>query len=246
MSPAGQGGAMGSKKRGTSEGDGGTAPPPPGGEELGGSEKAGEEHVYDYKRGLSTSRVAEAAVADAFIERYTSYVRRIGRTAPPEVLLRALATSDDVNGLAIALGTAGRQAAGAADPLAAARLRAAGARQELLQRAGGAYQAHEVARMLGVTRQAVHGRFKRGSLLGLPQGDAEILYPACQFTRDGQVVAGLAEVLRAFRVASPWTRLAVLVAPTPALGGRTPLDALAAGDRAGAAQAARAYGEHLA
>jgi hypothetical protein len=238
---------MSPRKRGT-YGRGENAPPPVSEQQQPEPSSASEssETVYDYRRGLTTSRVAEAAVADAFIERYTSYVRRIGHTAPPEVLLRALATSDDVNGLAIALGNAGRQAAGAADPLAGARLRAAGARQELLQRAGGAYQAHEVARMLGITRQAVHGRYKRGSLLGLPQGDAEILYPTCQFTRDGQVVAGLAEVLRAFRVANPYTRLAVLIAPTPALGGRTPLDALAAGDRAGAVQAARAYGEHLA
>ena len=91
-----------------------------------------------------------------------------------------------------------------------------------------------------------HGRFKRGSLLGLPQGGTEVLYPACQFTRDGQVVAGFPEVLRAFRIENPYTRLAVLITPSPALGGRTPLDALAAGDRTGAVQAARAYGEHLA
>jgi hypothetical protein len=190
--------------------------------------------------------VREVALEEAFIERYSQYVRRIARNASTEVLRRALSTSDDVNGLAIALEDAGRPASGMVDPLAAARLRAGQARQELLARAGGAYQAHEVARMLGVTRQAVHGRYKRGSLLGLPQGDAEILYPACQFTRDGQVLSGLGEVLSAFRVESPWTRLAVLMAPSAATGGGTPLDALAAGDRSSAVMAARAYGEQLA
>lgn len=235
---------MSPRKRPT-YGSGENAPPPPEQPEPAAAPEPSEA-VYDYRKSVTPSHVAEAAVADAFIERYTSYVRRLGRTAPPEVLLRALATSDDVNGLAIALGDAGRVAAGTPDPLAGARLRAAGARQELVQRAGGAYQAHEVARMLGITRQAVHGRYKRGSLLGLPQGATEVLYPACQFTRDGQVVDGLPDVLRAFRVQNPYTRLAVLVAPSPALGGRTPLDALAAGDRAGAVQAVRAYGEHLA
>jgi hypothetical protein len=227
-------------------GRGENAPPPMTEQPPEPSTPDSSETVYDYRKSVTTSHLAEAAVADAFIERYTSYVRRLGRTASPEVLLRALATSDDVNGLAIALGSAGRVAAGTPDPLAGARLRAAGARQELVQRAGGAYQAHEVARMLGITRQAVHGRYKRGNLLGLPQGDAEVLYPACQFTRDGQVVAGFPEALRAFRVENPYTRLAVLLAPSPALGGRTPLDALAAGDREGAVLAARAYGEHLA
>ncbi|HET6764638.1 MAG TPA: hypothetical protein VFH27_13230 [Longimicrobiaceae bacterium] len=187
-----------------------------------------------------------AALEDAFIARYTGYVRRIGRTASYDVLLRALSTSDDVNGLALALESAGRPAASAADPLAGARLRSARARQELLERAGGAYQAGEVAAMLGVTRQAVHGRYKRGSILGLPQGETEILYPACQFTREGQVVAGLGEVLAAFGVQNPWTQLAVLMAPSAAAGGNTPLQSLAAGDRQGALMAVRGYGEHVA
>jgi hypothetical protein len=187
-----------------------------------------------------------AALESAFIARYTGYVRRLARTASDDVLLRALSTGDDVNGLALALQGAGRPAAAAADPLAAARLRSARARQDLLERAGGAYQASEVARMLGVTRQAVHGRYRRGSILGLPQGDTEILYPACQFTHDGQVVSGLAEVLAAFGVQNPWTQLAVLMAPSPAAGGGTPLQALAAGDRQSAVTAVRGYGEHVA
>jgi len=187
-----------------------------------------------------------AALEDAFIARYTGYVRRIARTASYDVLLRALSTSDDVNGLALALEGAGRPAAAAPDPLAGGRLRSARARQELLERAGGAYQAGEVAAMLGVTRQAVHGRYRRGSILGLPQGDTEILYPACQFTREGQVISGLGEVLAAFGVQNPWTQLAVLMAPSPAAGGNTPLHSLAAGDRQGALMAVRGYGEHVA
>jgi hypothetical protein len=204
-----------------------------------------QETVYD-TRSKPFSRVREVALEEAFIERYTSYVRRIGRSAPPEVLRRALSTSDDVNGLAIALENAGRPVAGAIDPLANARLRSGRARQELIARAGGAYQAHEVATLLGITRQAVHGRYKRGSLLGLPQGTGDILYPVCQFTVQGQVLAGLPEVLAAFRIDSPWTRLSVLLAPSPLAGGKSPLDALAAGDRAGAVAAAHSFGEHLA
>jgi hypothetical protein len=216
-------------------------------DEAGMTERGGEPEGVVYRHTpAAPARVREVALEDAFIERYTTYVRRIGRSAPPEVLRRALSTSDDVNGLAIALENAGRLAAGATDPLASARLRSGRARQELIARAGGAYQAHEVAGMLGVTRQAVHGRYRRGTLLGLPQGPGEILYPVCQFTREGQALPGLAEVLAAFRVENPWTRLAVLLAPSPLANGKPPLDALATGDRAGAVLAVRSYGEHLA
>jgi hypothetical protein len=46
------------------------------------------------------------------------------------------------------------------------------------------------------------------------------------------VIPGLAEVVRGFAAAGPWVTLDFLLAPDTALGGRTPLQALQAGDRA--------------
>jgi hypothetical protein len=84
-----------------------------------------------------------------------------------------------------------------------------------------------------------------GALLAVPSGAGDYLYPAGQFTPEG-VLAGLDEFLRAFPDAAedPWTQLSVLLAPASSLGGRSALDALRAGDVAGARGVARTFGEH--
>jgi hypothetical protein len=56
----------------------------------------------------------------------------------------------------------------------------------------------DVARMLGVSRQAVQQRAARGSLLVDADGDG-VRYPAWQF-RDGKVVRGLGQLVRAARL----------------------------------------------
>ena len=91
----------------------------------------------------------------------------------------------------------------------------------------------------------MHARLKRGTLLAVPQANGEWLYPACQFGPDG-ALPGLGTVLQAFGVRSPWTQLAVLLAPAASLGGRTPLRALHDGEPDAAAQAVSTYGEHVA
>jgi hypothetical protein len=179
----------------------------------------------------------------AFVRRYSDLIRRIGEVAPERALEDALAAADDVGGLAGLLAEVAPLAPPAPDPLAAARARGASGKGELLRRAGGGLRAGEVASRMGVSPQAVHARRKRGTLLAVPQPNGEHLYPACQFGPEG-ALPGLGTVLSAFRVEGPWTRLSVLLSPAPMLGGRTPLEALASGDTAGAAGAAAAYGEH--
>jgi hypothetical protein len=190
-------------------------------------------------------QLARGMLVSAFVRRYSMLLQRIGDAAPEAALEDALAASDDVGGLAGLLAEVAPLAPPAADPLAAARARGARAKGELLRAAGGGLRLADAARRMGVTPQAVHARRKRGTLLAVPQPNGEHLYPACQFGPDG-VLPGLAAVLQAFAVESPWTRLAVLLAPADSLGGRTPLNALSAGDAEGAATAAAAYGEHLA
>jgi hypothetical protein len=187
---------------------------------------------------------AQALLLSAFVRRYSAVLRRVGEAAPQQALADALSATDEVGGLAALLARVAPLEPPAADPLAAARARGAAAKGDLLRRAGGALRLGEAARRMGVTPQAVHARRKRGTLLAVPQANGEWLYPACQFGADGPF-PGLAAVLQAFGVASPWTRLAVLLSPADALEGRTPLEALAAGDAAAAAEAVSTYGEQL-
>jgi hypothetical protein len=188
---------------------------------------------------------ARAVMAAAFIQRYSSLLERLGQTASDEAIAQALGAPDEVGGLAALLAEVGPATPPAVDPLASARARGAQAKGELLQQAGGALRLGEVARRLGVTPQAVHARLKRGTLLAVPQANGEWLYPACQFGPDG-ALPGLATLLQAFTVRSPWTQLSVLLAPAAALGGGTPLQALQAGNPEAAARAVSTYGEHVA
>lgn len=226
------------------------------------SEQPPEEQVYDVEpvgpsmvrerprvayRGSapSAATAARAIMAAAFIQRYSSLLERLGQTASDEAIAQALGAPDEVGGLAALLAEVGPATPPAVDPLASARARGAQAKGELLQQAGGALRLGEVARRLGVTPQAVHARLKRGTLLAVPQANGEWLYPACQFGPDG-ALPGLGGVLQAFTVRSPWTQLSVLLAPAQALGGRTPLQALQAGESDAAALAVSTYGEHVA
>lgn len=195
-------------------------------------------------RARPSAASARGLMMHAFFTRYSNLLERLGQVAPDTAIADALAAPDEVGGLAALLAQVGPVTPAAGDPLASARARGAQAKGELLQNAGGALRLGEVASRLGVSAQAVHARRKRGTLLAVPQANGEWLYPACQFGPDG-ALPGLGTVLQAFSVRSPWTQLAVLLAPAPSLGGRTPLQALHEGHPAAAAEAVSTYGEHV-
>lgn len=129
------------------------------------------------------------------------------------------------------------------DPLAAARLRGATRKAELLREHGGSLSAPQVAKLLGISRQAVDKRRQKGTLFAVELGRAGYTYPVWQFTDKG-VLPGLRDVLAAFSVTDPWTKLNVLLTADPRLDGRTPLEALQAGDVELSRRAVAAYGEH--
>jgi hypothetical protein len=114
------------------------------------------------------------------------------------------------------------------DPLAPLLARNAEFREALLRRAGGALSTEEAERLLGITDQALDERRRAGTLLAIREG-GDWRYPACQFEQ-GDVVPGLAEVVRGLAEAGPWVTLDFLLAPDTVLGGRTPLQALQTGD----------------
>jgi hypothetical protein len=114
----------------------------------------------------------------------------------------------------------------------------------LLERAGGGMSLTEGAKLLGISRQALHKRVKAGSALGMMQG-AELVLPRVQFvTGEGKtrLLNGLSKVVTLFETskAGVWSALQFLIDPDPNLGG-TPLDALREKRVEAVVNAARAY-----
>jgi DNA-directed RNA polymerase specialized sigma24 family protein len=184
----------------------------------------------------------EDPMRSSFLIRYDGFLERLAGSASPESMQTALAATDEVGGLAGVLASVGPIEPPPRDPLAGARARGAAMKSELLERAGGALSAGDVAELMEVTPAAVHARRQRGTLLAVRQANGEFIYPACQFGDDGPL-AGLGQVLAAFRVEGAWTRLSVLLSPAPSLRDESPLDALRRGDVAGAVDAIATYGE---
>jgi hypothetical protein len=180
-------------------------------------------------------------LARAFIRRSVALIERIAAEAPAGMLKESLTSATDVGSLARILTCfAAEDAVRSADPLAEAFARGAELQQELVGRAGGLWPAARVAGHLGVTRQAVDKRRKRGTLLAVESASG-FLYPGCQFVEAG-VLRGLAAVLQAMDTSSGWTQLSLLCSELDGSPGRTLLDALRAGDAESAVRAARSWG----
>ena len=118
--------------------------------------------------------------------------------------------------------------------------RAFAARRALLV---GSIEVAQVVEMLGVSRQAVHEREKKGRLLAVRE-NGRLRFPLWQFDAQGDdgVVAGLPSVLKALDEIAPIPALAKmswLQKPNGALGGATPLESLRAGQQTLVQSAAR-------
>jgi hypothetical protein len=189
----------------------------------------------------------QQALAQAFLKRSVKMLERISSSASSEALKSALCSPTDIGGVATLLSDLAPLAVdlSAVDPFVEAMARGAAIKQELLTSGGGGLTSSQVSSVLGITRQAVDKRRIRYALLAVPNGSGEYVYPACQFTADG-VVPGLEEVLRAFRIRSPWTQLSALLSPAPALAGKTIVDALKSGAIEKAAAIAASFGEQAA
>jgi hypothetical protein len=118
----------------------------------------------------------------------------------------------------------------------------------LLKQAGGKLTLTESARLLGVSRQALHKRIKTGSVLAMmakgATGSPILVLPHAQFVSlNGryEVVPGLPDLLRLFENSGEWSALQFLVEPDPNLAGRKPLDVLVDGHVNDVLAAARAY-----
>ena len=173
---------------------------------------------------------AAEAVRAAFRERAGHAIDQIARAAPIAALTDALAAPTDLGAVARALrDPTAFQPALSLDPLADALARGVHERERLAARAGGLLSAEDIGRALGgISRQAVDKRRRAHQLLGVKLA-SDWRYPAMQVGDDGEILAGLPEVLAELEELSPWAILDFLLAEDAALGGVTPLGALRLG-----------------
>ena len=95
------------------------------------------------------------------------------------------------------------------------------------------YDTGGLTRWLGVTRQALADRVRRGNLLACRTEDGHLVYPAFQFDGSGTIRSGLGPVLKIFTGHDGWLVGTWLVTATDALEGGSAMDWLALGrDRA--------------
>lgn len=85
-----------------------------------------------------------------------------------------------------------------------------------------------------VTRQTISDRIGRGELIAYKTGSGQFMLPRWQFRPQGGLLEGLSDVLKAIRETIPGagdlTPFAFFLQEDPVTGGRTPLEALKAGD----------------
>jgi hypothetical protein len=159
----------------------------------------------------------------------TALGEALGEDTDFEVLLRALA---EPNALAVL----------SEGSLAEMRLRDLEFRKTIQEAEGGVLSVEEVARLLGISRQAVDKRRQKGRILALPVGDHRYVYPAWQFSQTG-MLDGFEQVLAELSLPDPWTQAAFFLGENALLDGQRPLDELRRGNVESTCRAAWAMGE---
>jgi hypothetical protein len=182
----------------------------------------------------------------AFVKRGVGFLNMFAKRASDEAIAKALSEPTAMATLAQAMTSFvfEETALDARDQLIAAAL-AEGARykEKLLEKAGGAYTAEQIAQVLGgKSRQAIADGRKTNLYFGVPVNRG-YAYPKCQLTESG-ILPGLRSFLDAFSLPDPWMKFVVLLEPHPQLRGRSPLEALRAGEVEPAVEVAKSYGTH--
>jgi len=172
------------------------------------------------------------SVQAAFLRRAMTALERIAATVPAKALNDALAAPTGAGALAQLLSHSELIGTAVADldPLVPALARNVEHRRQLVSRAGGVLSAEAAGEIVGVSRQAIDKRRRSNAILAIREG-SDWKYPRCQF-QDGEVLPGIAEVVRGFETQGAWVALDFLLAKDSALGDRSPIEALRQGDRA--------------
>jgi hypothetical protein len=128
------------------------------------------------------------------------------------------------------------------DPLAAAKLKGAEFKHDLLKET---LSSEAIAKLLQISRQAVDKRRRNSKLLAFSQGRRGYAYPHWQI-ENGQVILGLDQVIKALSEYSEWTQAMFLTTGDMRLQGQTPLEYLRLGKIQEVLTAATLYGEQSA
>jgi hypothetical protein len=117
---------------------------------------------------------------------------------------------------------------GEIDELAERMLAALPTVHPLDQPLGPFYDTTGLVAWLGISRQAVFDRVRRGTLLACRTADSHLLYPSLQFGRAGQVRPGVQEAVGALtrRGVDGWTIGAWLTTPSEVFEGHSAVDYL--------------------
>jgi hypothetical protein len=129
------------------------------------------------------------------------------------------------------------------DPLAKARVRGIFRKAELYEAEGGCVSADEAAKLVGISRQAVHVARQRGDVFALPRGQDGWTYPVWQFA-GGHYLEGLAPVIKALHNDGPFVQASFLLSRHALLDGETPLSCLRKGQLDLVLKAAESFGAH--
>lgn len=195
---------------------------------------------------LSEQSQLEAALAARLLRAVT----RVFERSPERMLADAISAGTDV-GLLLRLLTQAdalldqEQETDSRDPLLPTHLAGIEAQRQLLELGGGVYTAMQAAEALGISRQAVDNRRKRGTLLALTLSRRGNVYPAWQIFQ-GRVLDGLDVVLAEMQDTDPWAQTAFMLNPNTWLNDETPLHVLQHGRIEQVRDPARMIGEHVA
>jgi hypothetical protein len=185
---------------------------------------------------------SRAALERSALDRAAGVLERLFAHAPTAAL-RKLVDEASLAAVTSALSAAVAAAPGA-DPLAAARSRGVLRRDDLMNQAGGALSPGELAERTGMSRQTVNNWRRKGQVIAIPRGRRDFVFPACQLGED-RLLPGLDRVLAASALRHPLGQLEMLLAPSPRMGGASPLALLRGGRVEDAVALAAASGSAL-
>src|ERR1043166_3092818 len=186
-----------------------------------------ENFILSVPGGELRTTVRLSPSANAFLQRSMGAMLRIAAAEKEDRLTEAMAAPTDVGTIARAL--ANSEVIGASvielDPLGTLIAKGVEEKQKLIQEAGGLLSVSEVAKVRGLTPQAIHKQRRTRKLLSVPFGGEE-KFPAVQFTDEGQPIPGLSIVLHALHLEGAWGKLDFLLSPDDELDGLSPIETL--------------------
>jgi hypothetical protein len=128
------------------------------------------------------------------------------------------------------------------DPLRSLRLKGLRAKSELLKKEGGVITSSQVAELLGISRQAVDKRRRKGKLLAVSLGKRGYFYPVWQFFENG-VLPGFDILMNLLEPYDPWMKMIFMLNANHRLGNQSPLEKLREGHLDEVFKAAQVTGE---